>query len=102
MRWYRRVSPAVFLFLTFLFHCSQTCLAAGHARAVVTVPVSTDHGPGHAPCHSSSAPAQGLPEKCADCGDHVFLTPISAGTETQAPPGPAVTPVCLLNQSLLS
>jgi len=102
MRWYRRVSPAVFLFLTFLFHCSQTCLAADHAHAAVTVPISTDHDAGHTPCHSSSSPSQRLPEKCSDCADHVFLTPVAAGTETLATPGPAVAPGCLLTQSLLS
>src|SRR3989442_10209978 len=96
MRWLRQASPSVFLFLAVLLHCSQTCLAAGHAHAVVTVPVSADHGPEHTPCHSSPAPSQRLPEKCPACGDHVFLTPVAAGVETLVVWGPSASPAELL------
>src|SRR6266540_5444505 len=95
----RQVSYAVSLFLTLLLHCSQTCLAAGHAHAAVTVPVSPHH-PEHAPCHSAPTTPNGIPDKCPDCGDHVFLTAVSSGAETLAASGPFLFPLCLLTQSV--
>src|SRR5215475_8887321 len=100
MHWFRRASPAVFLFLTVLLHCSQTCLAAGHAHAAITVPTAADHSLEHPPCHSSS-PAQRLPEKCPDCGDHVFLTPGAAGAEMLVLSGSSHSLFCVLPPLLL-
>jgi len=96
----RQVSYTMFLFLALLLHCSQTCLAAGHARAAVTVPVSPHH-PEHAPCHSAPTAPDGIPDKCPDCGDHVFLTAASSGAETLAASGPFLFPPCLLTQPVL-
>src|SRR5215475_11061271 len=87
MRRLRQASPAVFFFLVFLLHCSQTCLAAGHAYAAVTVPVSPHHNPALAPRHSSPTSPQGIPEKCPDCAEHVFLKSVASGTETLAAAG---------------
>src|SRR5713226_711477 len=101
MHWLRQASPSVFFFLAFLLHCSQTCLAAGHVHAAVTLPVSTHHNPEHAPCHSSPVPPHGIPDKCPDCGDHVFLRSAPSGAETLAAPGPSLSPLCLLTQPLL-
>ena len=88
----RQVSYAVFLFVALLLHCSQRCLAAGHARAAVTVSVSPHHSPGHAPCHSAAPAPNGIPDKCPDCGDHVFLQSVSSGTETLATAGTFLFP----------
>src|SRR5712692_775559 len=97
----RQASPSVFFFLVFLLHCSQTCLAAGHARAAVTVPASTNHGSEHVPCHSPQTAPQGSPARCPDCTDHVFLKSVAAGTETLAAAGPGLFSLCLLTHSVL-
>ncbi|HEV8713677.1 MAG TPA: hypothetical protein VGX03_12735 [Candidatus Binatia bacterium] len=97
----RQASPSVFLFVVFLLHCSQTCLAAGHAHAAVTVPVSTDHNPEHAPCHSSPAAPNGIPDKCPDCADHVFLPSGAYGIATLAAAGSFFIPCCVLMQPVL-
>ncbi len=96
-----QVSSAVFLFLALLLHCSQMCLAAGHAHAAVTVPVSPHHIPEHAPCHSAPTAPNGIPDKCPDCADHVFLTAASSGAETLAASGPFLFPLCFLMQPVL-
>jgi len=96
----RQVSYTVSLFLALLLHCSQTCLAAGYAHAAVTGPVSPQHGSEHAPCHSAPAAPNGIPDKCPDCGDHVFLTAVSSRAETLAASGPFLFPLCLLTQSV--
>jgi hypothetical protein len=96
----RQISYAVFLFLALLLHCSQTCLAAGHARAAVTAPVSSHHSPAHTPCHSAPGAPNGIPDKCPDCADHVFLTAASSRAETLAASGPFLFPLCLLTQSV--
>src|SRR6266446_2789930 len=101
MHWLRQASPSVFLFLVFLLHCSQTCLAAGHAHAAVTVPVSPHHTAGHAPCHSSPAAPAGLPEKCPDCSDHTFLPSVVSGIETLSAAGSFFSPACSLTQMVL-
>src|SRR5262249_26186284 len=98
---FRQASPSVFLFLVFLLHCSQTCLAAGHAHTAVIVPVSTRHNPEHAPCHSSPTAPQGIPEKCPDCAEHVFLPSVASGTETLAASGSFSIPFCSLMQPVL-
>src|SRR5712691_7105137 len=98
---FRQVSYAVPLFLAFLLHCSQTCLAAGHAYAAVAVPVSAQHGPEHAPCHSTPTAPHGIPDKCPDCRDHVFLTAVSSGADTLAASGSLLFPPCLLTPSVL-
>src|SRR5215510_15889043 len=90
----RQVSYAVFLFLALLLHCSQTCLAAGHAHAAVTVPVFPHHSPEHTPCHSAPPAPNGIPDKCPDCGGHVFLKSVSSesGTEALATAGTFLLP----------
>src|SRR5215831_5472031 len=98
---FRQVSYAVSLFLALLLHCSQTCLAAGHVHAAVTVPVSAQHRPGHAPCHSASPAPHETPDKCPDCRDHVFLTAASSGEETLAASGAFLFAPCLLTPSVL-
>ena len=97
----RQSSLSAFLFLMFLLHCSQMCLAAGHSHPAVTAPVSTRHGPEHPPCHSSPAPSQGLPEKCQDCADHVYLPSVACGTETLAAAETFPVPFCFLTQPAL-
>ncbi|HKA55476.1 MAG TPA: hypothetical protein VKJ47_17630 [Candidatus Binatia bacterium] len=101
MRWLRHISPSAFLFLVFLFHCSQACLAAGHAHPAVTASVSTRHGSEHLPCHSSPAPPQGLPGKCPDCADHVYLPSVACGTETLAAAETFPVPFCFLTRPAL-
>src|SRR5438034_8510793 len=101
MRQLRQVSPSVFFFLALLLHCSQTCLAAGHTHAAVTIPASAHHGPEHAPCHSAPAPRHGTPDKCPDCADHVFLKSVSSGAEALTAAGPCLLPLCLLIQPVL-
>lgn len=96
-----QASHPVFFFLALLLHCSHVCLAASYAHAAVTAPVSTDHGPEHSPCHSSPAPAHGLPEKCLDCGDHLFLAPVPSGAEMLAAARALVLPLCPLLQPVL-
>lgn len=98
---FRQVSYAVPLFLALLLHCSQTCLAAGHAYAAVAVPVSARPSPEHAPCHSAPTAPHGIPDKCPDCSDHVFLSAASSGAATLAASGPFFLPFCLLTQSVL-
>src|SRR5262245_9259639 len=97
----RQASPSVFLFLVFLFHCSQTCLATGHAHAAVAAPFATHHSPGHPPCHSSPAPSRGIPEKCPDCGHHVFLPSAASGAATLATVESFFIPCCVLTQPVL-
>src|SRR5262249_62134773 len=77
MQCLRHISPSAFLFLVFLLHCSQACLAAGHAHPAVTASVSTRHGSEHLPCHSSPAPPQGFPGKCPDCAAPAYLPSIA-------------------------
>ena len=96
MQWLRQVSPTAFLFLAFLLHCSQMCLAVGHAHAAVSIPVSTHSNPERAPCHSSPVTPAGLPEKCPDCSDHAFLPSVASGAETLAAAGSVFSPVCFL------
>src|SRR5262245_23254949 len=98
---FRQVSYAVSLFLALLLHCSQTCLAASHVHATVAVPVSAQHGPEHAPCHSAPAAPHGVPDKCPDCRDHVFLTAVSSEAETLAASGSLLFAPCLLTPSAL-
>src|SRR5205823_26708 len=93
---------SAFLFLVFLLHCSQTCLAAGHAHAAIAVPVSTHDNPAHAPCHSSPTPPQRIPEKCADCAGHVFLPSVASGPATLAAAGVFSIPFCFPVQPLPS
>gem|GEM_PF-3134214 len=101
MRRLRQASPFVFSFVVFLLHCSQTCLAAGHAYAVVTVPSAAHHSAEHAPCHSPPTVPQGPSERCPDCADHVFLTSVSAGAQTLAASGAAFIPLCVLTQPVI-
>src|SRR5438270_12250616 len=98
---FRQVSYAVSLFLALLLHCSQTCLAAGHVHAAVTVPVSPQHGPEHVPCHSAPTAPHGTPDTCSNCRDHVFLTAVSAGADTLAASGSFFLPSCLLTPLVL-
>src|SRR5262245_14760976 len=91
----RQLSPAVFFFLAILLYCSQTCLAAGHASARVTVPASRHQSTGHPPCHTNPTAPQGVPEKCPNCRGHVFLAALSSGPETVAASGPFSLSLCI-------
>ncbi len=84
MRRLRQIPVLAFLFLAFLLHCTQACLAAGHVHTAVTASSSAHHDREHAPCHSSQTAPQKLPESCPDCRDHGFLRAVPSGVEALA------------------
>src|SRR5262249_10840815 len=75
-----------------------------HVHAAVTIPVSPQHDPAHAPCHSAptapTAPHR-TPDKCPDCRDHVFLSAVSSEADTLADAGFFLLPPCVLTPSVL-
>lgn len=74
-----------FLFLVVLLHCTQMCFAAGHARTPGVPPPDAAQSAQTAPCHTPDRESHAPPEKCPDCGEHLFLKPlVVVGAELSA------------------
>ena len=55
MQWLHEISAGAFSFLTRLFHYAQTCVAAGHGRAVVSIPRALHQHAEYTPPHPSAS-----------------------------------------------
>jgi hypothetical protein len=73
----------VFAFLTLALHCSQVCLATGHATATILVPLeSSRNAEGH--CHSQPATPREPKQTCVNCSMPVLVESISLSGERAA------------------